>query len=266
MTNPHMSIGWTWAFDTPFKWTKQIAGYFGGTKQGTVDRLAEGDHRQGRHPQPVRPCHRRRPDHPRGHRHPRALGGRRHRAEPDGGHQPRLHLRHGERGRAVASPHPVFRDDGRVRALPRGLDGGDQGDAARPGCSAARRTSIRRTPTGNSTTSRTTGRRTATSPRSIRTSSKELQDLFWREAEKYQVLPLDASVATRLVTPRPSITAGRTEFVWTAADDRHAERRRAERAQHLLHLHRRHRGARGRRRRDADHPGRAASPATASTC
>ena len=25
---------WTWAFDTPFKWTKQIAGYFGGTRQG----------------------------------------------------------------------------------------------------------------------------------------------------------------------------------------------------------------------------------------
>jgi arylsulfatase len=44
---------------------------------------------------------------------------------------------------------------------------------------------------------------------------KQLQDLFWREAERYQVLPLDASVATRLVTPRPSLTAGRSEFVWT---------------------------------------------------
>ena len=28
---------------------------------------------------------------------------------------------------------------------------------------------------------------------------KELQELFWQEAAKYQVLPLDASVATRLV-------------------------------------------------------------------
>ena len=25
---------WTWAFDTPFKWTKQIASHFGGTRQG----------------------------------------------------------------------------------------------------------------------------------------------------------------------------------------------------------------------------------------
>jgi arylsulfatase len=44
---------------------------------------------------------------------------------------------------------------------------------------------------------------------------KELRELFRREAEKYQVLPLDASVATRLVAPRPNITAGRTEFVYT---------------------------------------------------
>jgi arylsulfatase len=44
---------------------------------------------------------------------------------------------------------------------------------------------------------------------------KELSDLFRKEAEKYQVLPLDASVATRLVAPRPNITAGRTEFVYT---------------------------------------------------
>jgi arylsulfatase len=44
---------------------------------------------------------------------------------------------------------------------------------------------------------------------------KELQSLFWREARKYQVLPLDASLATRLITPRPSVTAGRSVFTWT---------------------------------------------------
>jgi len=43
---------------------------------------------------------------------------------------------------------------------------------------------------------------------------KELQDLFWKEADKYQVKPLDASVVTRLITPRPSLSAGRTEFSW----------------------------------------------------
>jgi len=33
-TYNHMAVGWTWAFDTPYKWTKQIASHFGGTRQG----------------------------------------------------------------------------------------------------------------------------------------------------------------------------------------------------------------------------------------
>jgi len=33
-TTPHMSVAWFWAFDTPFKWTKQVASHFGGTRQG----------------------------------------------------------------------------------------------------------------------------------------------------------------------------------------------------------------------------------------
>jgi hypothetical protein len=44
---------------------------------------------------------------------------------------------------------------------------------------------------------------------------KELRQKFIAEAKKYQVFPMDASVATRLVQPRPNITAGRTEFVYT---------------------------------------------------
>jgi arylsulfatase A-like enzyme len=44
---------------------------------------------------------------------------------------------------------------------------------------------------------------------------KELREKFVAEAKKYQVFPLDASVAGRIVAPRPNITAGRTEFVYT---------------------------------------------------
>ena len=33
-TYNHMAVPWTWAFDTPFSWTKQIASHFGGTRQG----------------------------------------------------------------------------------------------------------------------------------------------------------------------------------------------------------------------------------------
>ena len=34
MTYPHFAIGWAWALDTPYKWTKQIPSFFGGTRQG----------------------------------------------------------------------------------------------------------------------------------------------------------------------------------------------------------------------------------------
>jgi arylsulfatase A-like enzyme len=33
-TYPHMAAAWAWAFDTPFKFTKQVASHFGGTRQG----------------------------------------------------------------------------------------------------------------------------------------------------------------------------------------------------------------------------------------
>ena len=44
---------------------------------------------------------------------------------------------------------------------------------------------------------------------------KEMRQMFVAEARKYQVFPMDASVAGRIVAPRPNITAGRTEFVYT---------------------------------------------------
>ena len=33
-TFPHFAVPWAWALDTPFKWTKQVASHFGGTRQG----------------------------------------------------------------------------------------------------------------------------------------------------------------------------------------------------------------------------------------
>ncbi|AUB80652.1 arylsulfatase [Candidatus Thiodictyon syntrophicum] len=44
---------------------------------------------------------------------------------------------------------------------------------------------------------------------------KDLKTIFVAEAKKHQVFPLDASVAARIVAPRPNITAGRSEFVYT---------------------------------------------------
>jgi arylsulfatase len=44
---------------------------------------------------------------------------------------------------------------------------------------------------------------------------KEMQDLFYAEAKKYDVLPLDNSTLARFLTPRPSATAGRTVFTYS---------------------------------------------------
>jgi len=43
----------------------------------------------------------------------------------------------------------------------------------------------------------------------------EMRKSFVAEAKRYQVFPMDASVAARIIAPRPNITAGRTEFVYT---------------------------------------------------
>jgi arylsulfatase len=44
---------------------------------------------------------------------------------------------------------------------------------------------------------------------------QEMKAMFVAEANEHQVFPMDASVAARIVAPRPNITTGRTEFVYT---------------------------------------------------
>ena len=45
----------------------------------------------------------------------------------------------------------------------------------------------------------------------------EMRAMFLEEAKKHQVLPLDASVGARVAAARPSLTAGRNEYVYTSA-------------------------------------------------
>jgi arylsulfatase len=41
-TYPHYSIGWAWATNSPFQWTKQVASHFGGTRNGMVMQWPKG--------------------------------------------------------------------------------------------------------------------------------------------------------------------------------------------------------------------------------
>lgn len=44
---------------------------------------------------------------------------------------------------------------------------------------------------------------------------EKMQNLFYDEAKRYNVLPLDNSSLTRLLTPRPNTAAGRTTFTYS---------------------------------------------------
>jgi arylsulfatase len=38
----HYAVGWAWAMDTPYQWTKQVASHWGGTRNGTIVRWPTG--------------------------------------------------------------------------------------------------------------------------------------------------------------------------------------------------------------------------------
>ena len=171
-TYPHMSVAWSWAFDTPFKWTKQVASHFGGTRQGMAIswpghiKDVGGIRTQFHHmidivPTILEATGIQAPD-----------DGQRHRAKADRRREHGLHVRQGERQRAVEARHAVFRDVRQPRHLSRRLvclhDAARRrpGSWARPSCPTSTTTS------GNSTTSPRTSRRTTTSRPRIPTSSR----------------------------------------------------------------------------------------------
>jgi hypothetical protein len=115
-TYPHMAVAWSWAFDTPFKWTKKVASHFGGTRQGMAIswpariKDAGGVRNQFHHMIDIVPD-------TGSHGHQGARDGRRHQAKADRRREPGLHLRQGECQRADEAPRPVLRDDRQSRDL-----------------------------------------------------------------------------------------------------------------------------------------------------
>ena len=43
----HYAVGWAWAMDAPFQWTKQVASHWGGTRNGTIVHWPAGISEQG---------------------------------------------------------------------------------------------------------------------------------------------------------------------------------------------------------------------------
>jgi len=213
-TYPHMSVGWAWAFDTPFKWTKQVASHWGGTRQGMCMSWPS---------------------------HIKDLGGIRTQFHHVIDIVPTILEATG-----IKAPDTV---DGIKQAPIEGVSMAytwDEANASAP----SKRTTQYFEIMGNRaiyndgwlacTTPATapwhmtpnvpdvlTGYKwelydirndfTENNDLAARMPDKlkQMQDVFMAEAKKHNVLPLDNSTITRLVAERPSTTAGRNKFTYT---------------------------------------------------
>jgi arylsulfatase len=213
-TYNHMAVGWAWAFDTPFSWTKQIASHFGGVRQGMAISWPRvildkgGVRNQFHHMIDIAPT----------------ILEATHIAEPkmvDGVKQSPIEgvslmytfdaknadapSRHKTQYFEMFGDHAIYHDgwiaSTKVMRAPWDVMGKVNPD---PASYPWELYDLKNDWTQFENVA-------AKHPEKV----KELEKIFWAEAKKYQVLPLDSSVATRLVTPRPSITAGRNVFTWT---------------------------------------------------
>jgi arylsulfatase A-like enzyme len=215
LTTPHMSVAWSWAFDTPFKWTKQIASYFGGTRQGMAISWPG---------------------------HIKDLGGIRSQFHHIIDIVPTILEFAG-----IQAPATV---NGITQKPIEGISMAYTFDSANANAPSKRDTQYFEM-FGNRALYHDGWIATTVPPQppwlmgtvkmpDVLTGYKwelyniaddfsensdlgaknpdklkELQGLFMDEARKYQVLPLDNSILARLLAPRPSVTAGRTEFTYS---------------------------------------------------
>jgi arylsulfatase A-like enzyme len=213
-TYPHMAVAWTWAFDTPFSWCKQIASHFGGVRQGTVvvwpKRITDagGVRNQFAHFIDVVPTILEVTGIPQ----PTIVNGVKQKPiegtsfaytfdQANANAASRHHTQYFEMMADRALYHDGWIASTKVTRPPWEVVGPVNADPANN--VSWELYDVTKDWTQFNDVS-------AQYPDKLH----QLQDMFWQEAEKYQVLPLDASVATRVIAPKPSLAAGRTVFTY----------------------------------------------------
>ncbi len=214
-TYPHMAVAWSWAFDTPFKWTKQIASHFGGTRQGmtiswpAVIKDAGGIRNQFSHmidivPTLLEVTGIKAPDMVNGVAQKPIEGvSLAYTFDPANADAP---SRHRTQYFEMMSDRALYQDGWIASTTPVRPPWDLTGPTSQDPANAYKWELYDLTKDWTQFDDLA-----AAHPDKL----KELQQLFWVEAAKYQVLPLDASVATRLVAPRPNLTAGRSVFTYS---------------------------------------------------
>jgi arylsulfatase A-like enzyme len=215
MTQPHMSVAWSWAFDTPFKWTKQVASFFGGTRQGMVMswpghiKDAGGIRHQFHHIIDIVPTIL----EVTGVQAPVQVNGiaqspiegvsmaytwDKANADAKSTRETQYFEMFGNRaiyhdGWIAATPPPAPPWLLGTQEMPEVLNG-YKWELYNIADDFSENTDL---------------------SEKFPDKLKELQELFLVQAQEYEVFPLDNTILPRLVTPRPSSTAGRTEFTYT---------------------------------------------------
>ena len=212
-TYPHMSVAWSWAFDTPFKWTKQIASHFGGTRQGMAIswpghiKDVGGIRTQFHHIIDIVPTIL----EVSGVKAPEMVNGIKQ--------KPIEGVSMAYTFDAANAKAPSKRDTQYFEMFAnRGIYHDGWYACTTPpeavwllGAKPLPPVNEYKWELYNIAEDYSQANDLATkNPDKL----KELQAIFMTEAEKYQVLPLDNSILPRLLTPRPSAVAGKTEFTY----------------------------------------------------
>jgi arylsulfatase A-like enzyme len=213
-TYPHMSVAWSWAFDTPFKWTKQVASHFGGTRQGVAIswpghiKDVGGVRSQFHHVIDVVPTILEATGIPA----PTTVNGITQR--PIEGVSMAYTFDQANAGIASRRDTQYFEmlgnraiyHDGWIAATTPPAAPWELGTVKLPDVGDYKWELYHITEDFSEYNDLASN-----NPEKL----KEMQALFATEAAKYNVFPLDNSILPRLITPRPSATAGRTVFTYT---------------------------------------------------
>jgi arylsulfatase A-like enzyme len=215
-TYPHFAVPWAWAFDTPYKWMKQIPSFFGGTRQGVAISWPAsitdkgGIRNQFHHVVDIVPTILEATVIPApvmvdgiGQKPIEGVSMAYTFDKANADAPPRHHTQYFE----MFSVQGLYNDGWMLSAVPsRSPWNFGYGKVNLDPASSFRFElyDIRHDWTQSTDVA-------AQNPKKM----KEMTDLMFGEFAKYQVLPLDASVITRVVTPRPSLVAGRKVFTYS---------------------------------------------------
>jgi arylsulfatase len=214
-TFPHFAAPWAWAMDTPFKWTKQVASHFGGTSQGVAmswpGHIIDlgGIRRQFHHVIDIVPTIL----EATGVAAPTTIDSVAQRpiegvsmAYTWDKANANVPTRHSTQYFEMLGNRAIYNDGWLAATTPVTLPWELSQDTPPDVITGYKWElyNIDKDPTEFDDLA-------AQMPDKL----KEMLDIFYAEAEKYDVLPLDNSTLARFLTPRPSATAGRTEFTYS---------------------------------------------------